>query len=197
MGTSSKPTLDVAVFPPRLSGERIELTDLAEDGLADMARYSRDPRLYDHLEFAPHRTVEDTRRYLETLRRRSDGNTAHYWFIRLRETSRVIGTFGVTAIDWRIRRAEIGYGIDPALWGGGYFSETLRVALNFLFFEAGFHRVAAKTTTTNERSIRGLERIGFRREGIMRGYYLMRDGQRVDAALLALLESEWRSAALP
>ena len=197
MGASGEPTAEPPLFPRLLVGERIELSELAEDGLVDMARYSRDARLYDHLELAPHLGIEDTRHYFETLRRRCEGGTAHYWFIRMRKTFRVIGTFGVTAIDWRVPRAEIGYGLDPALWGGGYFSETLQVALDFLFLDAGFHRIAAKTAVTNERSIRALERNGFRREGVMQDYYLMRDGRRVNAAVLALLKSEWRPAPLP
>lgn len=191
MASSKEPTICQPLFPARLLGERIELVDLAEDGLADMAEYSRNPRLYDHLEFSPHLTIEDTSRYLDRLRKRSESSSAHYWFIRLRATSRVIGTFGVTEVDQRVGRAEIGYGLDPTMWGNGYFSETLAIALRFLFRDAGFHRVAARTAITNERSIRGLERNGFRREGVMRNYYLMCDGRRLDAVFLSILAFEW------
>ena len=176
-----------------IASDRLALTELSESGLREMAEYSRDARLYEHLEFPPHRSFEETREYYEKLRRRMADGAAHYWYIRALDTGKVIGTFGFHSVDWRVGRAEIGYGLSPAEWGKGYFGEALHAALDFAFGELGLHRVAAVTLVSNTGSLRALERAGFAREGTMRDYYLAHDGRRGDAAIFAILATDWIS----
>lgn len=168
------------------------LGPLSDDGLEGLHAYSIDPRFFEFLEFEPHRTLDDTRAYLEKLRARTAAGTAHYWFIRERQSGRVAGTFGVHGIDRRKGSAEIGYGVAPAFWGRGYFQEALGLVLAQLFDTLDFHRVAATTIRDNVASVRALERAGFTREGTLRDYYLKSDGRRLDAVVLALLAPDYR-----
>ena len=178
---------------PEIEGGRIRLAALSNAGLADMFEYSKDPRFYEFLEFAPHRDLAETAAYLEKLTRRCDDGLAYYWFIRERATSKVVGTFGVHGIDQRRRSAQIGYGLAPFIWGRGYFSEVLSVVLPFLHGPAGLHRISATTMSDNLSSLRALERAGFRREALMRNYYRYEDGRWADAVLLAHLSESDRS----
>lgn len=177
-----------------LPGPRLILGPLSDDGLDDLHAYSIDPRFFEYLEFEPHRTLDDTRAYLEKLRARSAAGTGHYWYIRERDSGRVAGTFGVHGIDRRRGAAEIGYGIGPAFWGRGYFQEALGLVLAQLFDAQAFHRVAATTIRDNVASVRALERAGFTQEGTLRDYYLKSDGRRFDAVVLGLLAPEYRRA---
>jgi RimJ/RimL family protein N-acetyltransferase len=45
------------------------------------------------------------------------------------------------------------------------------------------------------RSLRALERIGFRREGVLRGWHVHR-GERRDVVILGLLREEWERSPL-
>jgi len=174
-----------------LTGKRIKLINLNKSGLEDMYEYSKNPLLYRYFEFLPQKTIDETRTYLEKLMRRNSADNAHYWFISLRETGKIIGSFGVHDIDWRKKDAEVSYGISPDYWSKGYFKEALRTVLKYLFKEHGFHRVIATTRFDNMPSIKGLGSVGFQEEGRLREYYFSHDGKRYDAVVLGILQEEF------
>jgi RimJ/RimL family protein N-acetyltransferase len=68
--------------------------------------------------------------------------------------------------------------------------------LEFAFGRLGLHRVFADTDPRNAPSIRVLERLGFRREGLLREHYLVQDEPQ-DAVVYGLLRSEWKPDAKP
>ena len=179
---------------PNLYGDRIDLIDLneiGEKGLKDMFEYSQEPAFYNHMEYEPHKTMEETREYLHKLFKRSRSDTGHYWFISLKEENKIIGTVGLLNIDERKGCAGITYGLSPHYWSKGYFSEALEMVLRCLFLEHSFYRVYVVTQTTNQPSINALRRAGFKKEGVMRGYYLsFKDEKRYDAAIFGLLRGE-------
>lgn len=176
-----------------LHGKRIRLSKIDESGLDDMHEYSKNPLLYRHFEYEPQKSIEETKEYLRKLIKRSESENGHYWFIKLNETGKVIGSFGVIDIDWRRKNAEIGYGLSPDYWGKGYFSEALNLVLDFLFNEQDFYRISAKTQHDNAPSIRSLENAGFKKEGVMRDFYLSYNGKRHDAVILAILKPEHKN----
>ena len=158
----------------------------------DMYEYSKNPSFYKHMEYESHQSIEETRQYLKKLIGRSCSDSGHYWFIFQKVERKIIGTFGLLNIDRRKGSAEIGYGISPDYWGHGYFRETLIMVLKYLFLQLGFHRVSAITQVDNLASIKGLEKVGFRKEGIMRDYYLsLKDSRRYDAVMLSILKGEF------
>lgn len=164
--------------------ERLELTFIDESGLEDMYEYSRDPRLYQYMEISAHDTIEDTKDYYNKLTERVNEG-AHYWFINDKEDKKVIGSLGVTNIDLNRMNCEIGYAISANYWGRGYFVEVLEKVLDYLAKEKGFVRVSAVTHSENMPSKKSLERCGFSKEGVMRKYYKMRDGERASADIYA------------
>jgi [ribosomal protein S5]-alanine N-acetyltransferase len=175
-----------------LLGKRIKLIQLDESNLDDMYEYSKNPLLYLYLEIKPHQTFNDTKQYFDKLTHRSSMDTNHHWFISLKDSGKVIGSFGVINIDWRKKIAEIGYGIHPDYWRKGYFKEVLHVVLRYLFFHHQFHRIYATTHSNNLSSIRGLESVGFQKEGVHRDHYLHHDGKRFDAVVLSILHHEYQ-----
>lgn len=167
------------------------MTKIGLYGLKDMHAYSIRPEFYRYLEYPPHKKISETKRYLQNLIRISAQPTGHYWFIRLKSTGQIIGTFGMVNVDQRRQSAEIGYGIAPEFWGQGYFQEALSAVLGLLFRKKKFYRVAAKTRADNKPSISGLTKAGFKREGVLRGFYRSANGRRYDALLLGLLRGEF------
>lgn len=178
-----------------LIGERIDLVDLlevGEKGLEDMYEYSREPSFYRYMEYEHHMSMNETRAYMHKLFERSRAETWHYWFIRLKESWKIIGTLGLLNIDLRKGSCEIGYGISPHYWRKGLFSESLTLVLSYLFQKLNFCRVSAITEFENLPSIKALEKHGFKKEGVMREYYLSsKDGKRYDAVMLGLLRREF------
>ncbi|HYE84819.1 MAG TPA: GNAT family protein [Vicinamibacterales bacterium] len=88
--------------------------------------------------------------------------------------------------------AEAWYLLHPVLWGRGLLSEAMAAVVDDGFRHRGLHRIWATCLPENPASARVLERLRFRREG------LLREGLRIhgewrDALLYALLASEWSS----
>lgn len=175
-----------------LSSERIHLTELDETAILRLHTYSCNAKFFEFLEFSPHAAIEQTKHYFDTLCDRSNNRNGHYWLIKLREENLVIGTFGVVDIDMRKKSVEIGYGVDPDYWGKGYFNEALQLVIEFLLETRGFHRIVAKTFSTNLNSIKALERQGFIKEGRMKDFYRVEaSGHYHDAVMLALIAEEF------
>ena len=163
----------------------IKLTRINMSGLADMHEYSIIPEFYKYLEFPPFTKISQTRKYLKNLISISRKPTGLYWFIRLADTNKVIGTFGLVNIDKYRLSAEIGYGISPKYWDKGYFTTTLSAVVDLLFNESNFHRISAKTQANNIPSISGLKRCGFKKEAVLKKFYLSYTGKRYDAVIFS------------
>ena len=89
-----------------ITGNKLKLIDLDMKYLDDMYEYSSNPRMYEYFEFEAHKTKNETKSYLKKLIKRSNKKNAHWWFIQLKKTSKIIGSFGVHDID-RIKNSTI------------------------------------------------------------------------------------------
>jgi [ribosomal protein S5]-alanine N-acetyltransferase len=174
-----------------LNFNRISLTEINMDGLEDMHEYSSKKEFYKYLEYDNFKTIEETKNYLKKIIKRSKSNNAHYWFIRLKNTDKVIGTFGLLNINYSRKSVEIGFGLSPYYWGNGYFKEALLGVLEYLFSELKLNRICAKTQLNNLSSIKSLKNSGFQTEGIMREYYVSSDNKKYDATLLSILSTDY------
>ena len=173
-----------------LKSRRLSLERVNMDGLLDFHNYSVNKNLYKYLEYPPFSSMAESKKYLHKLIDRTESESNHYWFIKLK-SNKVIGTIGLIDIDYRKGMAEVGYGISPEFWGQGYFKEALAAVLDYCFGTLGFHRVWAKTHIENKPSIAGLEKIGFKQEGVLRDFYLDFNGSYYDAVILSILDSEY------
>jgi RimJ/RimL family protein N-acetyltransferase len=75
-------------------------------------------------------------------------------------------------------------------FGRGYGTEALRLVLDYAFNTLKLHRVGLDVFDYNARAIHVYEKLGFRREGVLRDalYY---DGAFHDSVLMSILEDEW------
>lgn len=87
--------------------------------------------------------------------------------------------------------AYLGYFVDGALQGQGLAGEAIGLALGFAFERVALHRVQAAIMPRNARSLRVVEKLGFRREGYAERY-LQIAGTWEDHALFAITAEEFR-----
>jgi ribosomal-protein-serine acetyltransferase len=102
---------------------------------------------------------------------------------------RLVGTINLT-IDAFARSAEAGFWIDAAAEGRGYVTRALTAVLMHAFHDLNLHRVEMRTLTTNDRSRRLAERLGFTLEGVLHEAAPFPDGPR-NVALYALLAQQF------
>lgn len=109
-----------------------------------------------------------------------------------------IGSTSLFRLDFAQRRCELGDGVLPRHWGKGLGREAVRLTLAFAFDRLGMRRIEAGVDPRNLASCRLLGRVGFRREGLLRERWHVRD-ELQDSALHRLLAREFLPwvAALP
>jgi len=116
----------------------------------------------------------------------------YQWGIALADTDRVIGTVTLAGIDRTHRRASVGFALATSAWGQGYATEAVTRLIEHAFDDLELHRLEADVDPRNEPSLRLLERLGFRREGLLRERYHLA-GEIQDSVMMGLLRTEWES----
>ena len=115
-----------------------------------------------------------------------------FWGVTRLGEARVIGSVSLYHWNHRHQHAEIGYELARACWGQGLAAEAVQAVVGFAFERLLVHRVEAVTIADNLRSVRLLERLGFRLEGRRRDFLRQNDGAYLDSAIYGLLASEGR-----
>lgn len=95
-----------------------------------------------------------------------------------------------------LQTSTLGYSVDRNENGKGYATDAARLAVRFAFEHAGLHRVEAGTLTDNDRSIRVLEKAGFRHEGTALRL-LEINGVWRDHEIFAITREEWTGEGVP
>ena len=111
--------------------------------------------------------------------------------IERKEDGTVIGLVGLICQDHG--QGEMGWALGVEYRGQGYATEAARALMDYGFTSLGLHRIHADTNTDNLASRRIMERLGMRREGLLRGA-VYEDGKWVDRTVYGLLADEWRDA---
>ena len=112
------------------------------------------------------------------------------WGIKLKENQRIIGTIGLNGLQLQNKRAEIGYELHPSYWRKGFGEEAIKEVLRFSFIQLGLFRIGAVVYPENEASINLLLKLGFTKEGLLRGY-IHQNEQFHDTYVLSLLKPDW------
>lgn len=103
---------------------------------------------------------------------------------------RLAGQIGVASIVWgSARSGTVGYWIDGALAGRGIIPTALALIADHCFFTAEMHRLEVNIRPENHASVRVVEKLGFREEGI-RERLLHIDGSWRDHRSFALTVEE-------
>jgi len=110
--------------------------------------------------------------------------------LELKETKQLIGAVGLREMRLEHGEAELGFWLGVLWWGKGYGTEAARAALRYGFAAIGLNRICAHHMVRNPASGRVLEKIGMKREGLLR-QHVRKWGVFEDVVLLAILREEW------
>ena len=127
---------------------------------------------------------------------------------RMRERERSLGTafdFGLWHEGWfcgeinishvargAFQSAHVGYWVDERLAGEGLVAEGLMAVFGFAFEQAGLHRVQISIMPRNDASLRVVQKLGLRSEGIAQGYIQIA-GVWEDHVRFGLTLEDWRA----
>ncbi len=164
----------------------VELIPLAEEHTELILRWRADPVVAREL-FSPRApTRAEHLAWLKIL-----GEKRVEFVIMAQPERQPIGTIGLSQIDRYHRSAEYGILLGETAFRGRGFAQAASVALlNLAFGTMALHRVGLRVFADNAPALRLYERIGFRREGVLREPMRGEHGYR-DVVMMSLLESEW------
>jgi ribosomal-protein-alanine N-acetyltransferase len=192
----------VAVLPVapriRLDAERTSIRPLAAHDVDEMAGVVTANR--DHT--APWDPIRGEAYYTragqaEMLRRDLDawdaGTSYAFAILDRGAGDRIIGRIALGNVVYGAwRNATVGYWVAADAGGRGHATEAARLACRFAFVHAGLHRIQPAVIPRNVRSVRVVEKAGFRLEGrALR--YLNIAGRWEDHDVYAMTEEEWRA----
>jgi RimJ/RimL family protein N-acetyltransferase len=152
--------------PERIETERLLMRrPRLSDADSIFARYASDPEVTRFMAFPRHRSLEDTRAFLEWSEAEWGRWPAGPYLIEAREGGTLLGSTGF-AFETP-RRAATGYVLARDAWGLGYATEALG-AVVAAARPLGVRRLYALCHPDHEASAHVLEKCGFVREAILR-----------------------------
>jgi ribosomal-protein-alanine N-acetyltransferase len=113
--------------------------------------------------------------------------------IMLRAGDQPIGVAGLNQLDVKNRHAQLGILIGvKELWSKGHGTEATRLLVKFAFDTLNLNRVWLHVYEDNVRGIRAYEKVGFKKEGLLRQDHF-RDGKYIDTVVMGIVRDEWGS----
>jgi [ribosomal protein S5]-alanine N-acetyltransferase len=173
-----------------IRGPRLSLRSPRADDADALYQLGRDPDVVRFFSWGPYEQREEAAAFIERV-----SEERPYEFLIVDEQDRPIGLTGLTELSERDGRAVVGTWLGREHWGTGANAESKALILHFAFATLGLGRVSAYAHPDNVRSLKALEKLGFAREGVLRGWHVHR-GERRDVVILGLLREEWERGPL-
>ena len=175
---------------PMLQGRHVTLLPLQAHHAADLARAAADGELWTLVYTsvpAPDEEGDYVRRALEA-RDRAESMP----FVVLDAAGEVVGTTRYYAIDRSVPTLHIGYTWYAArMQRTALNTEAKRMLLAHAFEVLGCASVSFETSHLNTRSQAAIERLGAKRDGILRAHMRHRDGSLRDTYRYSIVRDEW------
>ena len=138
---------------------------------------------------------EQTRAYIESaLQMRAEG---HRFAFAVTETAtgRVLGSTSFHDILPAVKRVEIGYTWYAKSVQRSHVNTTCKLLMmGHAFDTLGCHVVGWRTDNYNFASQKAIERLGAKKDGVIRGHALRRDGTIRDTVMYSMRSGEWPEA---
>jgi RimJ/RimL family protein N-acetyltransferase len=177
--------------PCKLAGYGVRLEPLSLDHTEALTRAARDGELWN-LRVTSVPEPDQTAHYIQTA---LDGYAAGHMlpFVVIHEGSQtIIGATRYHDIIAAVARLEIGY----TWYAKSHQRSHVNTACKLLLLEHAFDALGAavvgwRTDNFNLASQRAIERLGAKRDGIIRHHALRRDGTVRDTVMYSVIAGEW------
>ncbi|ABE43171.1 GNAT family N-acetyltransferase [Polaromonas sp. JS666] len=176
------------VEPVTLQARGVRLVPLGLEHEAGLRTAASDGELWK-LRITSVPEPHETRAYIETALQ--TGNRLAF-AVTDAGTGKVLGSSSFHDIVPAVKRVEIGYTWYAASSQRTHVNTTCKLLMLTHAFETlGCHVVGWRTDNFNFASQRAIERLGARKDGVIRGHALRRDGTIRDTVMYSLRAGEW------
>jgi RimJ/RimL family protein N-acetyltransferase len=167
-------------YPFRLRTKRLVLRSPSESDSLRLNRLAREsfPELNRWLPWCKTPpTPEASRQFARESASRFVLGTAYTFRIVLARERKLIGCVGLHSQDPAVPSFEIGYWLATEHTGKGYMTEAVEALVAWAHFRFKARRIVIRADHRNRASWSIPERLGFRREGLLRNAYRDNAGQ--------------------
>jgi RimJ/RimL family protein N-acetyltransferase len=180
------------VLPLILTGKFVRLEPMTKAHIPGLAKIGVGQNFWDFMLYGRMDSEEYMRSWVMDIVSRGEKGTDLPFTVVHLASGRVAGATRYLNITPKDRGLEIG-----GTWYGPEFQRTAvntdckYLLLRHAFETLGAIRVQLKSDLRNERSQRAMERIGAKREGVLRNHMILPDGRYRDSVYYSILDSEW------
>jgi [ribosomal protein S5]-alanine N-acetyltransferase len=180
--------------PLVVSGPRLQLRYPVAADAPRLFELASDPLVTRWFSWGPYASVDQAEGWIAAqVHKRESGEIMD--FLIVDPDDGPVGVTGLTEISRRDGRATVGSWLGRSYWGSGANLEAKAMIAALAFRRLGGERLTAWANTRNGRSQRALERVGFRREGVLHAWHRHGD-QMHDVVVFALTRPAWERGAL-
>nr|MDO8099181.1 GNAT family protein [Candidatus Njordarchaeota archaeon] len=176
-----------------IATEHLKLREFDQDDWVSVHKYASDSEVVRYMTWGPN-SKEDTRNFvLQAIAYQREQPRKNFDLaIILKEDDTLIDGCSIRVSDPDNREGWVGYLLRRQYWRRGYATEATKALLAFGFNQLHLHRIYAICDTENAPSIRVLQKMGMRREGLLREHKWQK-GKWRDSFVYAIIDHEWRS----
>ncbi|MCW8898752.1 MAG: GNAT family N-acetyltransferase [Flavobacteriales bacterium] len=174
-----------------LETERLIIRPIKLEDKDSIFEYRSDKDIYKYLGWIPE-TVDDVAAFINKVPKQINEPETWYQLVLIeKQTETLIGDLGIHFFGKENQQAEIGCTLNKHFQQKGYASEAIKKVIDYLFQSLNKHRVITSIDPDNKKSIRLVERMGFRKEAhFIESFYMK--GKWVDDLIYAMLKKEWK-----
>lgn len=175
---------------PTLETERLILRPFVEGDAPRIAELAGDAEIADTTLRIPHPyTAGMASEWIGTHQAIREKGLTLFYAIDNKEGCELVGSTGID-IDILQSRADIGYWIGREYWNRGYATEAAARLLGYVFTVMRLHKVVSHHFARNLISGRVLEKLGMKREGLLRAH-VRKSGAWEDIVQYGILDTEY------
>ena len=179
------------VEPVTLSACGITLMPLSIDHEAGLRIAAADGELWN-IRVTSVPEPENTRKYIEDALAMREAGNRFAFAVTEADTGKVLGCTSYHDILPAVKRVEIGWTWYAKSVQRSHVNTACKLLLLTHAFETlGCHVVGWRTDNFNFASQKAIERLGAKKDGVIRGHALRRDGTIRDTVMYSLRSGEW------
>ncbi len=171
--------------PPELRTPRLLLRPFRMADVDDVFANASDPEWGRYIQVPAPYTPRDAEEFVARVVLTKPEDNLRWALVH---DGRVAGNVDLT--PGPVGVAELGYALARPLWGQGLVTEAAKAVLAYGFESLSLVRIFAYAVSDNGASLRVMEKLGMKREGLLRRHRLIR-GEYVDDVFCAILREEW------
>jgi RimJ/RimL family protein N-acetyltransferase len=179
------------VEPVTLEGYGLRVSPLALEHEAGLRTAAADGALWT-IRVTSVPEPENTRQYIEDALAMREAGNRFAFVVQEAASGKVLGCSSYHDILPAVKRVEIGYTWYAKSVQRTHVNTACKLLLMTHAFETlGCHVVGWRTDNFNFASQAAIERLGARKDGVIRGHALRRDGTIRDTVMYSLRAGEW------